>query len=230
MTGPVRQDEFDLDVVVIGGCGHVGLPLAIALADRGARVGIYDVSEAAVEAVNSRRMPFAEPGAEDVLERVSAAGRLRASASAEIVGRAEHVIVVIGTPVDAHLNPDQGAVPKALGGCTEYLRAGQILILRSTVYPGVTAKVEKMIAGLGMDIDVAFCPERIAEGKAMTELFDAAADSLVPHPARHGAGQQAIRTADHQARGDVAGGGGAGEAITPMSGGTSSSPPRTSFT
>ncbi|MGH3393838.1 MAG: UDP binding domain-containing protein, partial [Streptosporangiaceae bacterium] len=58
-----------------------------------------------------------------------------------------------------------------LGGCTDYLRAGQILILRSTVYPGVTAKVEKMIAGLGMDIDVAFCPERIAEGKAMTELF-----------------------------------------------------------
>ncbi|MGH3393819.1 MAG: NAD(P)-binding domain-containing protein, partial [Streptosporangiaceae bacterium] len=155
MTGPVRQDEFDLDVVVIGGCGHVGLPLAVALADRGARVGIYDVSEAAVEAVNSRRMPFAEPGAEDMLERVSAAGRLRASADAEIVGRAEHVIVVIGTPVDAHLNPDQSAVPKALGGCTDYLRAGQILILRSTVYPGVTAKVEKMIAGLGMDIDVA---------------------------------------------------------------------------
>jgi UDP-N-acetyl-D-mannosaminuronic acid dehydrogenase len=171
VTGPVRQDEFDLDVVVIGGCGHVGLPLAIALADRGARVGIYDVSQAAVDAVNARRMPFAEPGAEEVLERVAAAGRLRASAEAEIVGRAEHVIVVIGTPVDAHLNPDQSAVPKALGGCTDYLHAGQILILRSTVFPGVTAKVEKMIAGLGMDIDVAFCPERIAEGKAMTELF-----------------------------------------------------------
>ena len=171
MTGPVRQDEFDLDVVVIGGCGHVGLPLAIALADRGAKVGIYDVSQAAVDAVNARRMPFAEPGAEEVLERVAQAGRLRASSEAEIVGRAEHVIVVIGTPVDAHLNPDQSAVPKALGGCTDYLRAGQILILRSTVFPGVTAKVEKMIAGLGMDIDVAFCPERIAEGKAMTELF-----------------------------------------------------------
>jgi UDP-N-acetyl-D-mannosaminuronate dehydrogenase len=50
-------------VVVIGGCGHVGLPLAIAFADRGARVGIYDVSEAAVATVNSGRMPFAEPGA-----------------------------------------------------------------------------------------------------------------------------------------------------------------------
>jgi UDP-N-acetyl-D-mannosaminuronic acid dehydrogenase len=172
VTGPALRDDFELDVVVIGGCGHVGLPLAIALADRGARVGIYDVSQAAVETVNSRQMPFAEPGADEVLQRVFEAGRLRASSDPSIVGSAEHVIVVIGTPVDAHLNPDQAAVPNALGGCVEFLRTGQILILRSTVYPGVTAKVEKMIAGLGSEIDVAFCPERIAEGKAMTELFE----------------------------------------------------------
>ena len=48
MAGSPTGDQFDRDVVVIGGCGHVGLPLAIAFADRGARVGIYDVSEAAV--------------------------------------------------------------------------------------------------------------------------------------------------------------------------------------
>ena len=160
------------DVVVIGGCGHVGLPLALAFADRGARVGIYDVSETAVDTVNSGRMPFAEPGAEEVLRRVLAAGRLEASVDPAIVGSAEHVVVVIGTPVDEHLNPDQSAIPKALGGCAGYLRDGQILILRSTVFPGVTALVEKMIAGLGLQIEVAFCPERIAEGKAMTELFE----------------------------------------------------------
>ena len=85
---------------------------------------------------------------------------------------AEHVVVVIGTPVDEHLNPDQTAITKALGGCAGYLRDGQLLILRSTVFPGVTALVEKMVAGLGLQIEVAFCPERIAEGKAMTELFE----------------------------------------------------------
>jgi UDP-N-acetyl-D-mannosaminuronic acid dehydrogenase len=162
----------DRDVVVIGGCGHVGLPLALAFADRGANVGIYDVSEAAVAAVNSGQMPFAEPGADEVLQRVLAEGRLHASADPAVVGSAEHVVVVIGTPVDEHLNPDQNAIPKALGGCAGYLRDGQILILRSTVFPGVTALVEKMVAGLGLQIDVAFCPERIAEGKAMTELFE----------------------------------------------------------
>jgi UDP-N-acetyl-D-mannosaminuronic acid dehydrogenase len=148
------------------------LPLAIAFADRGARVGIYDVSEAAVATVNSGRLPFAEPGADEVLHRVLEAGRLEASADPAIVASAENVVVVIGTPVDEHLNPKQTAITKALGGCAEFLQDGQLLVLRSTVFPGVTALVEKMMAKLGRQIDVAFCPERIAEGKAMTELFE----------------------------------------------------------
>jgi UDP-N-acetyl-D-mannosaminuronic acid dehydrogenase len=163
---------FDLDVVVIGGCGHVGLPLAVAFADRGARTGIYDVSATAVATVNAGRMLFSEPGAGPMLEKAVAAGRLKASTDPAIVATAEHVIVVIGTPVDEHLNPDQAAITRALSGCADYLLDGQILILRSTVYPGVTALVEKMVAGLGVEMDVAFCPERIAEGNAMTELFE----------------------------------------------------------
>jgi len=172
MAAPHSTGEFDRDVVVIGGCGHVGLPLAIAFADRGARVSIYDVSQPAVDGVNAGRLPFDEPGAAPLLERAVAAGRLRASTDASVVGSAEHVIVVIGTPVDEHLNPNQTAIPRALQGCAPYLRDGQLLVLRSTVFPGVTALVEKMIAGLGVQIEVAFCPERIAEGKAMTELFE----------------------------------------------------------
>jgi UDP-N-acetyl-D-mannosaminuronic acid dehydrogenase len=167
-----RDAAFERDVVVIGGCGHVGLPLAIAFADRGAQVAVYDVNPAAVGLVSEGRMPFAEQGAGPLLERAVAGGRLVASADPAIVGTAEHVVVVIGTPVDEHLNPDQQAIPRALAGCAEFLRDGQLLVLRSTVYPGVTALVEKMIARLGCRIEVAFCPERIAEGKAMTELFE----------------------------------------------------------
>ncbi len=172
MAAPPAGQDFERDVVVIGGCGHVGLPLAIAFADRGAQVSIYDVSESAVGCVNAGRLPFDEPGAGPPLARAVAAGRLTASVDPSVVGRAEHVIVVIGTPVDEHLNPNQTAIPKALGSCAQYLRDGQLLVLRSTVFPGVTALVEKMLAGLGVSIEVAFCPERIAEGKAMTELFD----------------------------------------------------------
>jgi len=166
------RESFEHDVVIVGGCGHVGLPLAIAFADRGAQTAVYDIDPVAVAQVGSGSMPFQERGAAPALRRVVAAGRLAASTDPAIVGTAANVIVVVGTPVDEHLNPDQQAVPRALAGCAEYLRDGQLLILRSTVYPGVTALVEKLIARLGHAIDVAFCPERIAEGNAMTELFD----------------------------------------------------------
>jgi UDP-N-acetyl-D-mannosaminuronic acid dehydrogenase len=163
--------EFENDVVVIGGGGHVGLPLAISLADRGSRVVVYDLSAHAVDTINAGRMPFNEPGAEPVLQRVLANGMFTASTDAHVVGTAENVVVVIGTPVDEHLNPDPNAIPAALEDCSAFFRDGQLLILRSTVYPGVTALVERMMRDKGLAIDVAFCPERIAEHKAMEELF-----------------------------------------------------------
>lgn len=165
------HDDFVQDVVVVGGAGHVGLPLAIALADRGAKVSIYDLSERAVELVNNGVVPFLEPGAEPMLRRALDAGRLHATTDASSVAAARNIVVVIGTPVDEHLNPDPNAIPVALAACSDHFRDGQLLVLRSTVYPGVTALVERMIAGLGVDIPVAFCPERIAEHRAMTELF-----------------------------------------------------------
>jgi UDP-N-acetyl-D-mannosaminuronic acid dehydrogenase len=103
---------------------------------------------------------------------VLAAGRLEATTDNAVIGQADIVVVVIGTPVDEHLNPDPHAVPRALEAGQHLLRTGQLVVLRSTVYPGVTRRVEKQFADSGVEVDVAFCPERIAEGKAMEELFD----------------------------------------------------------
>lgn len=167
----VTEQDFPVDVVIVGGCGRVGLPLGVALASRGLSVILYDLNGAAVDTVNAGRVPFAEEGAGPVLAAAVDAGRLRASTEPAAVGRAETLLVVVGTPVDEHLNPDVGAVPRALDRCAEYLRDGQLIVLRSTVYPGVTALTERLLAGKGLAVDVAFCPERIAEGKAMTELF-----------------------------------------------------------
>jgi UDP-N-acetyl-D-mannosaminuronic acid dehydrogenase len=164
-------DVPGVDVCVVGGCGRVGLPLGIALASRGLSVLLYDIDAAAVDRVNSGVMPFDEEGAAGPLAEALAAGRLRASTAPDTVGRAEALVVVVGTPVDEHLNPDLGAVPRAIERCVEYLHDGQLIVLRSTVYPGVTALTEKLLKSHGLDVDVAFCPERIAEGKAMTELF-----------------------------------------------------------
>lgn len=162
---------FSYDVVIVGGCGHVGLPLGVALADRGKNVVLYDLNEAAVRTVNAGEMPFREDGAQVRLEAAHAAGRLRASTDPSAIAKSEIVVVVVGTPIDEYLSPDPQAIPRALRENREHFRDGQLLILRSTVYPGVTVLVERAIEDLGREIDVAFCPERIAEGRAMTELF-----------------------------------------------------------
>ena len=159
------------DVVVVGGCGHVGLPLSIALADRGAHVLITDISAASVESVNAGVMPFRERGAEQALTRVLGSGHLRATTDPAAAGLADTVVVVIGTPVDEHLNPDPHAIPRSLAEASAHLRNGQLIVLRSTVFPGVTRLVENIMGDLGLDVDVAFCPERIAEGQAMDELY-----------------------------------------------------------
>jgi UDP-N-acetyl-D-mannosaminuronic acid dehydrogenase len=167
----VPDVPFTYDVVVVGGAGHVGLPLAIAFASRGLRTAVYDINAKAVATVLSGELPFQEPDAQPVLRRALDDGLLFATTDASAIGLGEHVVVVIGTPVDEHLNPDPHAVPRALSAGSAHLRPGQLLVLRSTVYPGVTRRVEKMLAEEGVIVDVAFCPERIAEGKAMEELF-----------------------------------------------------------
>ncbi|WP_217205677.1 nucleotide sugar dehydrogenase [Streptomyces sp. AC550_RSS872] len=171
--GDTENSRPKSDVVIIGGCGRVGLPLGIALAARGMlSVTLYDIDRAAVETVNRGELPFLEAGAAEPLRESVRDGLLRATTDAASVATTENLIVVVGTPVDEHLNPDLGAVPRALERCAEYLRGGQLVMLRSTVHPGVTALTERLLERLGTTVDVAFCPERIAEGAAMTELFE----------------------------------------------------------
>lgn len=168
----IVSTPYEHDVVVVGGAGHVGLPLAIAFATRGMRVAIFDVNEAAVATVNDGRLPFLEEGALEPLLQALLTGTLSATTDPCVISRGEYVVVVVGTPVDEHLNPDPDAVPTALQNIAGHFRDGQMIVLRSTVYPGVTRRVESMFARLGLAVDVAFCPERIAEGLAMSELFE----------------------------------------------------------
>lgn len=161
---------FKNDVVVVGGCGHVGLPLAISLAAKKLKVVAFNINKESVELVNSGVMPFVEPGSQEILIRVLSDSNFCASSDKSLVSTAENVIVVIGTPVDEHLNPDPVTVPHAVKDLAPMFQDGQHLVLRSTVYPGVTKLVEDVISESGKKIDVSFCPERTAEGKAIEEL------------------------------------------------------------
>jgi len=160
----------DLDLVVVGGCGHVGLPLAMSFADVGCRVGIYDTDEDKINHVRRGQMPFRERGADELLLKTLASGRLELSNRAEIVERTTVVVMVIGTPIDEFMNPSTRVFEKVVDELGPRLRPHSLVVLRSTVYPGTTAFVKRRFQQRTADIEVAFCPERIAEGYALEEI------------------------------------------------------------
>ena len=157
------------NAVIVGGCGHVGLPLGLALASRGMRVTLLDVDPQKVALINGGRMPFMEEGAEPVLRRLIGQS-LFATLDNKCLADAEVVVTVVGTPVDRHLNPNVNEIYSSLDEVVGLMRDDSLLVLRSTVYPGVTQLVYDRIRTKGRRVHLAFCPERIAEGRALAEL------------------------------------------------------------
>src|SRR6266540_3284367 len=160
----------ELDLVIVGGCGHVGLPRALSLADCGYTVGINDIDQAKIDQVMSGHAPFRETGAEALLTRLLPTRRLELSRDPAMLRRTRTVILVIGTPIDEFMNPSVRIFERVLDELTPHIQDGSLIILRSTVFPGTTETVERRLRAAGIDADVAFCPERIAEGHALEEL------------------------------------------------------------
>ena len=156
--------------MVVGGCGHVGLPLALLAAHRGRPTTILDIDRRALDEVRAGRMPFLERGADELLPRVLASGLLELTDDPAAVAGASAIVLVVGTPVDEHLHPRVEAPFQALEPCLPHMRAGQLLVLRSTVFPGMSRKVQEHLQARGLDVDVAFCPERVAQGHTLDEL------------------------------------------------------------
>jgi UDP-N-acetyl-D-mannosaminuronic acid dehydrogenase len=158
------------DVCVVGGCGHVGLPLSIAFADKGKNVVIFDINNESIESVNSGKMPFIEKGADEILQKV-VGNKLIATNDISVIGLSKYIVIIIGTPVDEHLNPYFGLINDLIKQILPHLNNDQTIILRSTVFPGSTEKIRNILQKEYPSIEVCFCPERIAEGKAMEELY-----------------------------------------------------------
>lgn len=161
---------FNRDVCVIGGGGHVGLPLALTFADCGLSTVIYDISSRVVETIRAGRVPFREEDAEEILRRTLASGLLEVDSTPAHLSSCEFVVLIVGTPVDEHLNPNFSAMQRALEQCASELRDGQTLILRSTVFPGISAYTQRWLRDRGLDVRVAFCPERVVQGQSIREI------------------------------------------------------------
>jgi len=157
------------DVVIVGGLGHVGLPLGIVFAQKGLKACLYDTDRAKARLVEKGVMPFIEYGAEPILKEVIKKRNLTVSADIRSISKARYVIIAIGTPVDEHLNPKMRDFLDFFINIKGHLDRGQTIIVRSTVYPHTCSQIVKIL-GPDKSWRVAYCPERIAQGYAIKEL------------------------------------------------------------
>ncbi len=165
------------DVAIVGGLGHVGLPLGITFADCGLKVCLYDLNKENTELVRKGVMPFIEYGAEPVLKKVLEKKTLTVSADPNDLSAAKHIVIAIGTPVDEYLNPKTRQFLEIITGLKKYLDSSQTVMIRSTVYPNTCKQVLNLFSASGdyskenkEDWHIAYCPERIVQGYAMQEL------------------------------------------------------------
>lgn len=160
--------------LAIIGTGRVGLPLALCFAEAGFTVHGVDVDPQRVEALRAGRMPFLEAGGESLLRR-HLGSRFLPGGDVAVVADCAAVIVTLGTPVDEHMNPAYSRLERVLNTMLPHLRRGQMLVLRSTIAPGTTRYLRRYLEShtpfaVGRDFFLTFCPERIAEGKAIEEM------------------------------------------------------------
>ncbi len=170
----MSASQSNAEVSVVG-LGRVGLPLALSFADRGLDVVGVDNDSARLEAVREGRMPFAETGTQELLDRVHASGRLALSERVADAARGRHIVITLGTPSFSHIEIDMRDIRSALDDLLGVLAPGHCVILRSTVAPGTTDFVAGYLAKhrgfeIGEDVFVAHAPERIAAGRFVEEI------------------------------------------------------------
>ena len=169
MTNGNIQRQFD--IAIVGGLGHVGLPLGITFAQSGLNVCLYDISKESAELVRQGNMPFLEYGADPILKEVLQKKKLAVSTDASDLSKARYIVIAIGTPVDEYLNPKTRQFLEIIAGLRKHIDKSQTIMIRSTVYPNTCKQVLNLLSDNGKETwHVAYCPERIIQGHAIKEL------------------------------------------------------------
>lgn len=163
-----------MEIGIIGGAGHVGLPLGLVFTDAGFSVNLIDRDETRLNEITDGTLPFDEPGGEELLSDALANDRLSVTTDVSAVADCDVIIFVIGTPIDEHHNPQMDVLLGLVDDVTPHLAEDQLLVFRSTVYPGTTNivsdRLERSGFTVGEDVFVSFAPERIAQHRALEEI------------------------------------------------------------
>ena len=160
--------SFDVSVI---GLGRVGLPLALTFADAGLSVLGVDNDLERLGTLAAKRMPFREPGTDELLRRTN----IELSPHAADAARADAIVLTLGTPSFSHIEIDMSGIRSVLDDLLPVLREGQLVVLRSTVAPSTTEFVAGYLEKhrgfrVGENLFVAHVPERIAADRFVEEI------------------------------------------------------------
>lgn len=164
------NSERPADIVVVGGAGHVGFPLSLSFAATGRKVLILDKDLAALDLIGAGKLPFMEAGATAILKKAQKRHLLQLTSDPTSLPSTSSIVLTIGTPIDEFFNPQHQPIMDCIDSILPNLTTGQLLVLRSTVYPGTTDWLNRYIRQQGKKLRVAFCPERVVQGSAIKEL------------------------------------------------------------
>jgi len=163
--------------IAVFGIGRVGLPLALVLADKGFQVTGIDTDSYRISLLKHKIMPFIEEGAQSLLEKY-AGNRFQVFSQQHllrVVSENKTIVLTLGTPIDDTYSPNFKQLKELITTMAPFIKNGHLIILRSTVSPGATEQFARQLEGqtkliIGESLFLAYCPERIAEGKSIEEL------------------------------------------------------------
>ena len=155
-------------ISIIGGAGHVGLPLGLAFAEKKFKIHLIDNNKKSLETIKSNKMPFMEFGANKVLNKSLKSKLFYFETDLKNLSASKYIIICIGTPVNSKLKPNLKDFFNLIFKLKKYVKKNQIIIVRSSVYPGTIEKIKKILKTKNNNI--VYCPERIVQSKSLIEL------------------------------------------------------------
>lgn len=162
---------FEDNQVCVLGLGYVGLTLAVVMADIGFKVLGVEIRDEVLTLLDKGKAHFQEPGLQQRLRRVVQSGNLQFCKHIPYGWAGSVFIITVGTPLDVNGRSRMDMVESVGLEVANHMKDGALIVMRSTVKLGTTRKIiAPLLAASGKQFDLAFCPERTLEGKALIEL------------------------------------------------------------
>tara|TARA_Y100000996_G_scaffold415464_2_gene410338 strand:- start:62 stop:1240 length:1179 start_codon:yes stop_codon:yes gene_type:complete len=161
--------SYKYDICIVGGLGHIGLPLGIVFASKGKKVCLQDINKDSADIVSKGKLPFIEYEAEPLLKEALENKNLSISLDSKSIAEAKNIIIAIGTPVDEYMNSRTREFLEFISSIKKHLNPDQLIIIRSSVAPNVCQQIKRTL-GEDLPWKLSYCPERIVQGYAIQEL------------------------------------------------------------